>query len=51
MEELHQSVFLDEENRKYIIAYQYKDSMKKYDFAEQTYRLTKLLYDFKQQYR
>ncbi len=46
-----QSVFLDEENRKYVIAYQYKERMTKDDFAEQTYRLTKLLYEFKQQYR
>lgn len=51
MERFPQSVFLDEENTKYVIAYQYKGSMTKEDFAEQTYRITKLLYDFKQQYR
>ena len=51
MEKFHQSVFLDEENRKYVIAYQYSERMTKEDFAEQTYSFTKLLYEFKQQYR
>lgn len=49
MEKFPQSVFLDEENRKYVIAYQYKERMTKHNFAEQTYRFTKLLYEFKQQ--
>lgn len=44
-------VFHDEENKLYIKAYHYRESMDKETFAEQTFSFLKLISDFKKQYR
>lgn len=46
-----ESVFMDEEDKKYILAYHYKGTLSRDSFARQTYRLTKMMADFKEQYR
>ena len=44
-------VLLDEEDKKYVNVYQFKGTLTAEKFAEQTYEMTSILNDYKQQYR